>query len=183
MRPCENGWWEGFSTSQLRRWAVERQEQGDRDKPNDMENVAPLQKRCRGFVAERLFHGWLAGRVEFTPHGGTDALPDVEIASRRVGVRLCASHRQFQPNYLIYIFDRHKGLCDERFFVGFEETTRRYLLLGGITETAFLARAEYVEAGTEMCAGFVAVEPVWKARAYDLETPADWLTRLGGTNL
>jgi hypothetical protein len=176
--PLPSGWWWAASTPELRAWALEFCASGDAPgvKPNDMENKVEIAKRARGFVAERLFHEWLGERgVEFTAHGGPDALPDVEIGGRRVGIRCCATKLTWQPSYFVYVFTRHLRVRSERFFLAFEQRTHRYLLLGGLDFDAYMAEAVFLGAGEQLCPGFVAQEDLYWRRTSDLLPPLEWL--------
>lgn len=178
MIETPEGWVSGRPSAETKAWAVRRQEWGDANKPNRMENVAGLQARARGFIAERFFHAFLAGvNVAFEAHGGADPLPDVEIARRAIGVRLSTRRSgTFAPRHHVYVFDDHLGHVEERFFVGYEHAADRYVLLGGVSELRVRARGSAIEKGDGLGkVGFVARMKIWALRIEELESPYLWI--------
>lgn len=170
IRP--RGDWPGPS---VRAEALERQLDGDRAYEEIHGKIPPIgtpETRSRGFVGERLIHGWLHKcGIQFVKHGGVDALPDLEIMGQMVGCRLCKAPFWI-PRFEVQVFDEHMGKCHERLFVGYGEQADEYLILGMASERDMF-RGEYVPAGAPRWNTKVALS-CWAVPVSTLVAPRAW---------
>ena len=172
------GWFYGYADEAMLAEGERRRIEGDRADPNDMPNVGTPDDRKQGHVAELHLADFLEQwGVGYIHDGGPNYLPDFTFFNGcKVATKSCGIRGTFQPHHLVYVFSSHlKAAPDQWFFFAYEKGASRHVLLGGISHGLFVEQAYLVEAGGQVCPGFIPVEDAWVIRAEILCSPVLWI--------
>lgn len=178
-----NGWIYLDPPDGLMAWALKRATEMDGEadltRPGRVHSHATRSERASGIAAEKVLAGWLEHKgARYVHHGGNDALPDFEVSGRGVAVRCCGAKVPYKPTHIVYVFDAHLLRFEQWFFIGYERTVDRFVLLGGAGSIYFREHSRFAEAGETILPGFTCSAPLWYTQTTTLTPPADWLRAL-----
>lgn len=186
FRRLEEGWYTGRPSPEALKWAVARQHELDRIKPNDFRNFS--NRRWQGFLAELAFARWLGEQgAEFEWNGGADPDPDLIVLDTGVSCKSRGFTSEWRPNFVVNMFERHRKHPEEQelFFTAVQRPSKsadvrsdRVLLLGGISHDEYFLKADEIQPGQQLNPYEIAENHVWNLECHELERPDEWLARL-----
>ena len=184
FRRIEHGWYRGTPGTDAIAWALAQETALDAVKPNDFVNFS--NRRWQGFLAERAFDRWLEQLgVPRVWNGGADPDPDFVVAGVGTGLKSRGFTTSWRPNFVVNVFDRHRAHPEEveLFFTAVQRpksgtTATAVLLLGGLPQAEYFARATEVKPGEMINPLEVAKNHVWNLECRLLEPPDEWLARV-----